>query len=101
MSKAYRSTTLIMIAGMCLLVGCKRDQTIPANPPTPSALSLDEWKKLPIPEKYDESAFERLRLADPKLKSERAWQAYMKKEIMPERNKDIPIVQPSTRAHCQ
>lgn len=88
---SLRSLVLRLQLGLMLvLAGCDGTEVVPTNPPAPTALTLDEWKKLPIPEKYDESAFERLRLADPKLKSDSAWRAFMKKEIMPERDQDIP-----------
>lgn len=85
----------LQLGTILLLAGCNGTEVIPANPPAPTALTLDEWKMLPIPEKYDEATFERLRLSDPKLKSESVWRAFMKKEIMPERHKDIPKVTPS------
>lgn len=63
---------------------------MPTNPPPPTVLTLEEWKKLPIPEKYDEGTFDRLRMQDPKLQDDRAWHDYMAREIIPERKKDIP-----------
>lgn len=77
---------------ICLLscAGCGRTQ----GPPQPIApltpLSLAEWKKLPIDVKYDEATFERLKLADPKLQSEAAWNDFMMKVVIPERKVDIP-----------
>ncbi|MCC6510698.1 MAG: hypothetical protein IT423_16460 [Pirellulaceae bacterium] len=63
---------------------------MPANPAQPTALSWEEWKKLPIPEKHDEAAYDRLRLGNPQLKSDKAWRVFMIKEVIPERKRDIP-----------
>jgi hypothetical protein len=73
-----------------LLTGCGKElpPPQPLGPPTP--LSLAEWKKLPVELKYDEATFERLKLADPKLKSPEAWHEFMVKVVVPERKIDIP-----------
>lgn len=82
------------LTGACLvaalLVGCGRQlpPPRPLEPPTP--LSLAEWKTLPVNLKYDESTFDRLKLADPKLQTERGWHEFMVNEIIPQRKIDIP-----------
>ena len=73
-----------------LALGCGGSAALPAPPTTPTPLSLAEWKQLPIEEKYDGATFERLKLGDPRLQNDRAWNAFMRKEIVPERKKDIP-----------
>ncbi|RCS49435.1 hypothetical protein DTL42_12985 [Bremerella cremea] len=55
-----------------------------------SALTVETWKTLPIPEKYDGATLERLRMHDDKLKSERAWKKFMHDVIGPEMRTDLP-----------
>ncbi|HTN76677.1 MAG TPA: hypothetical protein VL096_15570 [Pirellulaceae bacterium] len=84
-------TTLMLSA----LLGCgQAEQPILKTLPAPTPLTIEDWKKLPIEEKYDELSFDRLKLQDPKLKSDAAWRAFMKKEILPERTKDFPPQKP-------
>lgn len=71
-------------------VGCSAEPTIPTLPPAPTPLTVEQWKTLPISEKYDEATFERLKLQDSKLKSDREWEKFMKTVIIPERKIDIP-----------
>jgi hypothetical protein len=72
-------------------VGCggAPQQTVIDLPPQ-EPLTIEEWKSLPVDKKYENYAFERLRLGDPKLKSDAAWDAFMREVIVPERKKDIP-----------
>ena len=55
-----------------------------------SSLTIEQWKSLPPSEKYDGAALKRLRKHDDKLKSERAWQKFMKKVVGPEMRVDMP-----------
>jgi hypothetical protein len=74
-----------------LVVGCGEGTPKPPAPlPPPTALTLEDWKKLPIEEKYDGATFERLKLNDPNLQHPRNWAAYEYQYIIPERKKDIP-----------
>jgi hypothetical protein len=61
----------------------------PAPPATP--LTLSEWRALDVEKKYEPETFERLKLADPRLKDERAWGRFFASVIAPERRKEIPI----------
>lgn len=72
-----------------LLIGCGAESS-PQTPPAPTALTFEEWQKLEVSYKYDPAAFDRLRMGDPNLQSEPAWDHYFKTVILPERNKDIP-----------
>ncbi|QDU30057.1 hypothetical protein ETAA8_51760 [Anatilimnocola aggregata] len=90
-----KASIQIALALVCfvsvILAGCDGTPKPPASLPTQTALSVDEWKKMTdIPEKYDGVTLDRLRMADPRLKNERAWQAFMKQNVIPERKKDIP-----------
>ena len=51
---------------------------------------MTEWKQLPVEEKYQPESFERLKLNDPELRSDRAWHQFMLKLVVPEHKKDIP-----------
>lgn len=88
--RSYSTALLLVLAAALLTSGCDQVESVPANPPAPTPLSLDEWRKLPMAEKYDEAFLERVRMSKPELKSDRAWKAFMDKEILPERKKDIP-----------
>src|SRR5438128_11767434 len=83
---------LFVAVSLSLFAGCGGGGTPkpPAPLPPPTALTLEEWKTLPIEEKYDGATFERLKLADPKLQNDRNWAYYEKQYIIPERKKDIP-----------
>ena len=86
--------SVFRIAGVvCLLAlaGCG-DNGPPTLPPAPTPLNVQEWKSLEIQVKYDEATFDRLKLNDPKLKSDREWHRFMREVVVPERKKDIPGV---------
>jgi hypothetical protein len=90
MSKFFR---IVILSGAVALVGCSGQKFTPTlNPPPPTPLSLEEWKSLPISEKYDGVTFDRLRMNDPQLKSDAVWNDFMQRVIIPERNQDIPPV---------
>jgi hypothetical protein len=76
---------------LCLCVGC--DDSSPPTLPSPlPPLTVEEWKTLPVEEKYDEGTFDRLREQDPKLKGDREWARFMKEVVVLERKIDIPGV---------
>ncbi|WP_166831673.1 hypothetical protein [Thalassoroseus pseudoceratinae] len=79
----------ILLSGVALIVGCGGEAVEQTDGPPPP-LTIEAWKELPIQEKYDGATFERLKDADPKLKSERAWHKFMREVVIPERNIDIP-----------
>jgi hypothetical protein len=86
---------LSSISFFCLLAmfaGCSGQVTPPPPVPTTTALTLDEWKTLPLDVKYDGATFDRLRMTDQRLQDERAWMSFMATHIIPERKKDIPGV---------
>lgn len=87
-----RKSLSILLLSMALgLTGCGGPSFKPTlNPPPPTPLSLDDWKSLPLSEKYDGVTFDRLRMNDPQLRSDAAWDDFMKRVIIPERNRDIP-----------
>lgn len=89
------SHRLVWIASVSLLLvtatffGCGAEKQ-PPPAPAATALTLEEWKTMPIDLKYDGGTLDRLRMADPRLQDERAWMQYFAQNIMPERRKDIP-----------
>jgi hypothetical protein len=85
-----RSFALVTWACLSLLTGCGRTQQAPQPIQPPTALTVAEWKTLPVDLKYDEATFDRLKLADPKLQTEAGWNEFMLKVIVPERKIDIP-----------
>ena len=79
------------LAAVCLVmltVGCMGQVTPAPQPPPP--LTVEQWKSLPVEEKYDDATFQRLRQADPSLGSERNWQKFQREVMVPERKRDIP-----------
>ncbi|MEZ6090075.1 MAG: hypothetical protein R3C05_19015 [Pirellulaceae bacterium] len=73
---------------MFLIVGCGDEPTPgPFLGPLPP-LTVEQWRQLPVQEKYDESTFDRLREQDSNLQSERVWDKFMKEVVVPERTKD-------------
>ncbi|WP_254507416.1 hypothetical protein [Anatilimnocola floriformis] len=73
-----------------LLTGCGGTPPPPPLPDAPTPLKLEEWRVLPIEVKYDGATFERLRMAEPQLQNDRAWQVWFNQNVIPERKKDIP-----------
>ncbi|MEQ8790305.1 MAG: hypothetical protein RIC55_28675 [Pirellulaceae bacterium] len=86
-----RLRALICVACCLFVLGCfgtPTQEVKELEPKTP--LSVDEWKQLPVDVKYENDTFERLKLNDPKLKQDRAWEQFMRTVVVPERKKDIP-----------
>lgn len=72
------------------LLACSENPQKPELPPEPTALTVDQWKQLPISEKYDEATLDRLRMEAKNLQTGRAWKKFMNEVVMPEMKKDIP-----------
>ena len=79
----------VVLGGVLFVLGCGGDVVDESNGPPPP-LTVEAWKELPIQEKYDAATFERLKDADPKLKSPREWDKFMRGVVVPERKVDIP-----------
>jgi hypothetical protein len=73
---------------LLLLVGCRNTPPPPAAVPPPTALTLEEWRTLPVDVKHDGATYERLRLQHPQLQHERTWQVWFNQNVLPERTKD-------------
>ena len=87
-----RAAGIVILLTTLSVMGCGGSR-LPPQPPTElPQLTIEEWKTLPIEEKYDAATFERLREADESLSSDRAWNKFMMEVIIPERKIDIPGV---------
>ena len=94
--KPHRLLTLLITVAA---LGCGNEATPPLPMPELPTLTVEQWKALPVEEKYDEATFERLREADKSIRSDRAWQKFMKDVIVPERKIDIPGIPGQTNAN--
>ena len=58
--------------------------------PTPDAtpLTIEAWKALPQPAKYEIDTFERLKQGNPKLQEPRAWEKFHRDVILPAKKRD-------------
>ena len=90
MNTRLTAASIFLLLNASLVMGCGSSPPPPAPLAAPTALTLEEWKTLPVDLKYDGATFDRLRMNNPQLQNERAWQAYMNYYIIPERKKDIP-----------
>lgn len=88
---------LLVICSTCAVLGCGDGTPVPP-PPLPPAepLTVEAWRDLEPTDKYDPSSWERLKLAYPKLNSEKEWDKFMRDVILPERRIDIPSTPPSS-----
>jgi hypothetical protein len=92
----FMKPIILYLLGIAYLVfagvtGCGGTPAPPSISATPTPLSLEEWKSISdISDKYDGATLDRLRMGDTRLKNERAWESYMKQNVIPERKKDIP-----------
>ena len=83
---------LLLLAAACAGAGCGSEPS-PVSPlPDPGPLTVEEWRQLPIEEKYDDGTFQRLKKHNPKLASRRLWDKFMREVVIPERKRDIPGV---------
>lgn len=87
MSKVIRTLAFVMVLGV---LGCDSGPETKPLPAPPGPLTLQEWKALPVQEKYDGATFDRLRKSDPKLRSDQAWDRFFRAVVIPERKKDLP-----------
>jgi hypothetical protein len=80
--------TVLLLALVLPLAGCSGKST--DAPPAAAPLTVDEWHKLPPEEKYEIETFERLKLGNPKLQNQRAWDQFTRSVILPSRKRDLP-----------
>jgi hypothetical protein len=86
----HKTAWALVLSGLLAVTstGCG-SVTLP-EPPEAGPLTVDDWKDLDPSEKYDPATFDRLKRHDPKLKSEEAWEQFMRKVVIPERKVDMP-----------
>ncbi|GIW81954.1 MAG: hypothetical protein KatS3mg105_3761 [Gemmatales bacterium] len=53
------------------------------------ALSIGEWKSMPIDEKYTPETLERLKRSHPTLETPEGWKAFERSTLKPERKEDF------------
>lgn len=92
-----RTFYALLLISQMLVIGCggSSDSEIaigkPSKIPTPSPMSVEEWKSLPnSTEKFDPEMLERMRRHNPTLKSNKAWKKFMNEVVVPEMEKDKP-----------
>lgn len=69
-------------------LGCEAGSSAPADDERP--LTFEDWKAMPAEAKYRGATFERLKLGDPKLQDDRAWDKFQREVVLPARKKDPP-----------
>jgi hypothetical protein len=88
-----RKISLLILLIVTVTAGCGSDQpqrvVIDKNEP----LTLEVWNTMTVVDKYDFGTLEHLRASDPNLKTEAAWNRFMKDVVVPQRRKDIPTEQ--------
>lgn len=80
---------LVTLAGLWFAIGCAGNVT-PPQPSSQPPLTIEQWKNLPVEEKYDEAILQSLRDAAPNLRADRNWQRFLREVVLPERKRDIP-----------
>ena len=81
--------TVLFLTLLGMFSGCSRqvdDGLVQRNQP----LSVEEWKQMDVSVKYAPETFARLKQSDSRLDEERAWDAFMKDVVVPQRKIDIP-----------
>lgn len=89
-----RLTGCFLTMTICL-IGCT------GQPPTPAGdvpLTLEQWRALPAASKYQAETFERLKLGQPALRDERAWQHFTRTVVLPAKQKDLAPARSSAGA---
>jgi len=80
-----RTATLILALAAA---GCGGGGT--ADTPPVAPLTVADWKNLPVEQKYQPEALERLKKGDPNLDTAEGWEAFQKTVVGPARKKDFP-----------
>lgn len=73
--------TLLGMLILGLAIGCGSSQ--PATNPAEEPLSLSDWKKMPVAEKYKVTTFERLKTGNPNLQEAEAWDQFLEETVGP------------------
>lgn len=72
------------------LSGCGSQRTAETPAAAEGPVSVEQWRELPVEEKYQPETLERLRASDPELEDERAWSRMMRDVVVPARMQDLP-----------
>jgi len=82
------SATILFVVVCLCAAGCGRktaDFAVSLNP-----LSVNEWKAMPVEQKYEIESFERLKLGNPRLQRQQEWDQFSRTVIVPSRQRDLP-----------
>jgi hypothetical protein len=71
-----------------LALGCSGAGSAPA--PQAAPMTVNDWKALPVEQKYTPETLERLKAGDPNLQTPEGWDAFQKNVVAPARRKDYP-----------
>ncbi len=80
-----RKLTLVAALLVCGLSGCS--QTIEDGP---APITVDQWKTLPVKEKYTREALERLKEGNPTLQTPEGWESFSRTTLVASRHEDFP-----------
>jgi hypothetical protein len=76
----------LMLVLASAVVGCGSP---PAPTPEEAPLTVEQWKAMPVSEKYEVETFERLKAGSPKLQSQKEWDKFTREVILPAKKKDL------------
>jgi hypothetical protein len=77
-----------LLAVLMAAAGCGKSDPAPTAEEAP--LTVEQWKELPVAEKYEPATFERLKAGDPKLADDRGWAKFTRETLLPAKKKDQP-----------
>jgi ABC-type glycerol-3-phosphate transport system substrate-binding protein len=79
-----RKLVILALVSVLGLAGCGQ-----AVPDGPEPVTVDQWKALPLGQKYTSEAFERLKEGNPDLQTPEGWEAFSRTTLMPARRRDF------------
>jgi hypothetical protein len=81
---------IVFVVGAALVAAVAGCGSTPATAPGKTPLTVEQWKTLPVQAKYEVETLERLKLGDPKLQDQRAWDKFTREVLLPAKKKDRP-----------
>ena len=80
-----RKLTLLGLLLVCGLAGCSQ----PVDD-EPQPITIAQWKKLPLKDKYTPETLERLKIGTPALQTPEGWESFSRTVVASTRQKDFP-----------
>jgi hypothetical protein len=80
--------SLFLLLVLMTVIGCGKTDPVPSAEEKP--LTLEQWKTLPVQEKYEVDTFERLKQGEPKFREQREWDKFARDTLMPAKKRDFP-----------